>query len=114
MLNFHGLLGGVISQSFVLSRNLPKTPIRAIVNDRPSRLFSAQQEALQRSLGWPLSSRHLSSPIRHPASVICHPAFVICHPAFVICHFSFPIPRSAPEGFTFRREDMYDDSGRGA
>src|SRR5208337_3607389 len=23
-----------------------------IVNDRPSRLFSAQQEALQRSLGW--------------------------------------------------------------
>src|SRR5271157_96973 len=106
MLNFHGLLGGVISQSFVLSRNLPKTPIRAIVNDRPSRLFSAQQEALQRSLGWPLSSRHLSSPIRHPAFVICHPAFVICHPAFVICHFS--IPRSAFEGFTFRREDMYD------
>jgi len=30
--------------------------------------------------GWPVSSRHLSSPIRHPA--------------LVICHFSFPIPRS--------------------
>src|SRR5271166_193002 len=30
--------------------------------------------------GWPVSSRHFSSPIRHPA--------------FVTCHFSFPIPRS--------------------
>src|SRR5208282_6027431 len=88
-LNFHGSLGGVISHSFVLSRNLPMTPIRAIVNDRPSRLFSAQQEALQRSLGWPLSSRHLSSPIPHPPSPIPHPPSGICHLPSGICHLPF-------------------------
>src|SRR5271165_2705501 len=44
--------------------------------------------------GWPVSSRHLSSPIRHLSSPIPHPPFVTCHPAFVTCHFSFPIPHS--------------------
>src|SRR5208282_42901 len=99
-LNFHGSLGGVISHSFVLSRNLPMTPIRAIVNDRPSRLFSAQQEALQRSLGWPLSSRHLSSPlppspIPHPPSAIRHLSSAIRHLSSAISPSPFPVPHSA-------------------
>src|SRR5208283_4051414 len=37
--------------------------------------------------GWPVSARHLSSPIRQPA-------FVICHLPFAICFFCFPIPHS--------------------
>ena len=35
------------------------------VNDRPSRLFSAQQEALQRSSGWDWPFRLTVSEFRH-------------------------------------------------
>jgi hypothetical protein len=52
-------------------------------------------------------------PYRAVVVVIDEPAAPPVHPTMA----DFPrhdIPWPFPEGFTFRREDIYDDSGRGA